>query len=380
MFLQQKIREINERFRALEKTSHVAVWGGGVHTCKLFEKTELLLYPVKTVVDIDEAKRGQPYFGFTIQSPTEVIWDDVGGLIISVPGKEETISRMLTEELGFKGVIIRLYESDNLTPFYRLYDENVSQVRYIGDYQDWSSARKECNGYDDGAILDKVICSTRKVLCGEATWERDGFLFYEKKYTYSICAAILRCALKNNNQGVRVLDIGGALGSTYIQNRDYLSAVKDLEYVVAEQDGFAEYGHDNLEDGILRFIKSGERYADYGRFDIVLMSGSLQYIPQYQEIISGIISLKPRYIILDRLLISNRNRICKETVPEAIYKSSYPVMIFKEDEVLDFFVDGYELIEKDVSSVPEEAYFVDGKAESRLYVFQRREKSCLYMM
>lgn len=27
MFLQQKIREINERFRALEKTSHVAVWG-----------------------------------------------------------------------------------------------------------------------------------------------------------------------------------------------------------------------------------------------------------------------------------------------------------------------------------------------------------------
>lgn len=373
MFLQQKIREINESFSVLDKISHVAVWGGGVHTCKLFEKTKLLSYPVKTVVDIDKAKRGQQYFGFTIQNPKDVIWDNVGGLVISVPGKEEAISRMLTEELGFKGIIIRLYENDNLTPFYRLYDENVSQVRYIGDYQDWDSARKECNGYDDDIILDKVIYSTRKVLCGQAAWERDGFLFYEKRYIYSICAAILRCALKNNNQGVRVLDIGGALGSTYFQNRDYLSVVNNLEYVIAEQDGFAEYGRDNLEDGILRFIKSGERYADYGRFDIVLMSGSLQYIPQYQEILSKIISLKPDYIILDRLLISDRNRICKETVPEMIYKSSYPVMIFRKDEVMNFFGNEYELIEKDVSSVPEEAYFVDGKAESNLFVFQKTE-------
>ena len=49
-------------------------------------------------------------------------------------------------------------------------------------------------------------------------------------------------------------------------------------------------------------------------------------------------------------------------------------MIFEESEILNFFGDGYILIEKDVSSVFEEAYFVDGKAESRLFVFQRVEK------
>lgn len=34
----------------------------------------------------------------------------------------------------------------------------------------------------------------------------------------------------------------------------------------------------------------------------------------------------------------------------------------------------YKLIENDISSVPEEVYFPDGKAQSRLYVFECIEK------
>ena len=127
MFLQEKVREMNKKLEALGGISHVAVWGAGVHTCKLFEKSSLLSYPVKAIVDIDEAKRGQQYFCFTVKSPNEVMWDDIGGVVISVPGKE-VISGMLTEELGFKGIIIRLYEGSNPTPFYRLYDEKIPEV------------------------------------------------------------------------------------------------------------------------------------------------------------------------------------------------------------------------------------------------------------
>lgn len=80
MFLQEKIREMDKKFEILGGIPHVAVWGVGVHTGKLFERSNLLSYPVKTVVDIDEAKRGQQYFGFTVKNPREVAWDDVGGL------------------------------------------------------------------------------------------------------------------------------------------------------------------------------------------------------------------------------------------------------------------------------------------------------------
>lgn len=372
MFLQEKVVEINQRLKVLKDASYVAVWGAGVHTCRLFEKTELLSYPIKAVIDMDEKKRGRQYFGFAIKSPKEMIWKDVDMAVISVPGKEGAITDMLAG-LGFEGTVIRLYEDGNCTPFYQFYDKDIPAIRYMGDYADWDSALKECKGYDDGAILGQVICSTQKVIAGEAAWERDSFLFYEQKYAYSICAAVLRCAVQNGNKGVRILDVGGALGSTYFQNKGYLSDVKNLEYIVAEQDSYAEYGNKNIESGALKFIRSGEGFADLGKIDIALMSASLQYIPQYMEIISEINRLGPRYIILDRLLVGDRRRICVETVPESIYESSYPAIIFGESEIADLFGRGYELVEKDASSVPEDLYFTDGKAESKLYVFQRTE-------
>lgn len=373
MFLQEKVIEINRKLKALEGASHVAVWGAGLHTCKLFEKTELLSYPIKAVIDMDGRKRGSRYFGFAVKSPEEMEWDGADAAVISVPGKEREIAGMLAE-LGFAGTVIGLYEGSSCTPFYRLYDKDLPAIRYMGDYRDWDSALKECRGYDDGAILDKAIRSAKKVIAGEAAWERDGCLFYGRKYAYGICAAILRCAVQNDNKGVRILDVGGALGSTYFQNKGYLSDVRNLEYIVAEQDGHAEYGKKNMEGGALKFMRSGEGFADLGKVDIALMSASLQYIPQHERIISEISDLKPRYIILDRLLVSGRRRICVETVPKAICESSYPATIFSEGEIAGFFSGGgYELVEEDVSSVPEEAFFSDGKAESRLYVFQRAE-------
>ena len=375
MFLHEKIIEINEKLKLLEDISNVVVWGAGVHTCKLFEKTDLFSYNIKGIVDIDKRKQGNKYFGFTIAGPEKVNWKEVGAVVISVPDREIQIKEILLEHMGFKEKIICLYESGRCTPFYLLYDETVPEVRYIGDYNSWDAASSECKGYDDAAIIDKVISSTKKVLAGDAVWERDGWLFYEQEYVYHICAAILKCAVQNNNQGVRILDIGGSLGSTYFQNRKYLPDVKNLEYIVAEQARFADYGGKNLEDGTLRFIDSTESFDLYGKIDIVLMSGSLQYIAQYNEIIYKVIEAKPRYVILDRILVSDRQRVCKEIVPEAIYKGSYPIMIFCENDLVNLFSPDYELIEKDVSSVPEKVYFDDGKAESKYYVFGAKENS-----
>ena len=141
-----------------------------------------------------------------------------------------------------------------------MYDEKISTLHYSGDYETWSDAYEECDGYESINILETVSNAINKVIKGEAVWERDGYLFYKPKYVYCLCAAILRCALQNENKGVRILDIGGALGSTYFQNRKYLSDVKNIEYVVAEQDNFADYGHQNLESDILKFIRSTDNW------------------------------------------------------------------------------------------------------------------------
>lgn len=372
MYLQEQVREINQKLKILEGVSNVAVWGAGLHTAKLFEKTELLSYGITSVLDMDAQKQGEVFFGWTIHSPREIDWKEIGAVVISVPNRESGIVDMLKNEFGYTGIIVTLYnnrEGVTYTPFYRLYDEKIPAIRYLGDYKSWEEAAAKCAGYDDSTIINQVIDSIEKVRRGEAAWERDGYLFYEDKYVHKICAAILRCAVQNSDQRVRVLDIGGSLGSTWFQNRKYLSDLDRLEYVIAEQDHYTEYGHKHLEDNTLKFIKSTDEWENMERFDIILMSASLQYIPQWKEIIARIRAAKPRYVILDRLMVSDRRRICVETVPEEIYLSSYPLTIFGKEEVINFFGDAYRIIEDDVSSVDEEAYFEDGKAESRLYVF-----------
>lgn len=167
--------------------------------------------------------------------------------------------------------------------------------------------------------------------------------------------------------------MGGALGSTYFQNRKYLADVNKLEYIIVEQDNFVNYGNKKIQNDVLKFMKTTDDWQICSKIDIVLMSGSLQYIASYKEIIIKILDLKPKFIVLDRILVGNRFRICKETVPDEIYKGSYPVMIYSENEIIHFFKSNYRLIEKDISSVPETAYFVDGKANSMYYVFQIKD-------
>lgn len=378
MFLQDKVDDINEQLRKLENVSDVIIWGAGVHTGKLFEKTDLLSYNIKGVVDVDDKKWGEKYFGFTIQSPEDIVWNNIGALLISVMQKKQMqmITEALRNQFLFHGNIVSLYADNERSAFYQLTDKNRPGIYFVGDYANWDEAYQECavqgGGYSDESILSTVAQATQKVLAGEAEWERDGCLFYEQKVVYRICAAILKCALQNSNGGVRVLDIGGALGSTYFQNRKYLADVKNLEYIIAEQDNFADYGRRNIENGTLKFIRSTDKYSNYGKFDIVLLSGSLQYISNYEEIISNIVEAGARYIILDRMMVSDRMRICREIVPESICKSSYHVRAFGESDIDHLFEPDYILVEKDAASTPGEVYLADGKADFRYYVFRNK--------
>lgn len=372
MTIQEKIDEINRRLFLLDGLSEIVIWGAGVHTLKLFEKTKLLSYNIGNIVDIDESKQGEQYFGYVVKKPSDIDWGGVNAAVISVFGRNFQIINSLVNDLKFTGQIIVLYEENETIPFYKLYDEKSQQV-YGGDYKSWADAAADCVGYSDDTILTKVADSVDRVLAGEAEYERDSWLFYEQKFIYRLCAAILKCAVQNKNLGVTVLDIGGSLGSAYFQNRKYLRDVHNLQYIIAEQESFADYGHKKLEDETLKFINSGDDYNKLGKVDIILMSGSLQYIYPYNEVVMKILKIKPRYIIIDRILIGERMRICKQVVPKEIYDSNYPVMIFSEEEIYALFGNDYELREKDISSVPEEAHFADGDAQSMYYVFERKQ-------
>lgn len=88
----------------------------------------------------------------------------------------------------------------------------------------------------------------------------------------------------------------------------------------------------------MKFINSIDSFDDLGEIDIVLMSASLQYIWPNKMLIKKIQKLNARYLILDRIAVSSRTRICKEIVSKEIYQSSYPMMIYTEDEIEKIFL------------------------------------------
>lgn len=221
-------------------------------------------------------------------------------------------------------------------------------VVFKGNYASWQSAVQDSAGYDAQEILSKVRDSTLKVKTGEAAYERDSVLFSEIQYSWPVLAGLLKVSAMN--QGVlRVLDFGGALGSSYFQNRGFLKGIKKLGWFVVEQESFVQCGRDYFESENLKFYYTIEECLSNETVDVVLLSSVLPYLEKPWEILTQILELKISTIIIDLNFVieGNIDRLTIQTVPPNIYSASYPAYFLSEKKLLKLFQDrGYELIAK----------------------------------
>lgn len=202
-----------------------------------------------------------------------------------------------------------------------------------GDYHSWDEAMAASTGYDDENILEKTRAALLKVKNGAAVYERDSVLFDEIQYAWPLLAGLMwgaaRCRGKLN-----VLDFGGSLGSTYFQNRAFLSALPQVRWNIVEQSRHVEIGKTWFENDHLRF------YADIAgcladtQPDVVLLSGVLQYLERPYTILNQILEIPCDHIIIDRtpFWTGPADRLCVQTVPPSIYPASYPSWIFSRPQ------------------------------------------------
>jgi len=220
----------------------------------------------------------------------------------------------------------------------------VSNEMWTGNYSSWSEAKSKCTGYDNSNILEKCKEALLKVKNGEAVYERDSVLFGEIQYSWGLLAGIQRAALENDGQ-LCVLDFGGSLGSSYYQNKEFLSTLKSLKWCIIEQDNFVECGKEYFESEQLMFYNKIEGCTEKQKPNIVLLSGVLQYLENPTEWINKIRALQCPYIILDRISFveTDADLITVQNVPEEIYSASYPAWFFNEAELLKKFKGYYSL-------------------------------------
>ncbi len=165
-----------------------------------------------------------------------------------------------------------------------------------GDFATWEEAKSKCTGYNADTIIQKVRNAALKVKNGEAVFEKDSVLYDHIIYSWPLLANLLYVASKNNNR-LSVLDFGGALGTTYYQNRAYLNHLSKLQWTVVEQKEFVAIGKEEMTDDVLQFFYTIDEALAKQQFDVFVFSGALPYFEKPYELIESIMDYKFPYII-----------------------------------------------------------------------------------
>lgn len=346
-----------------------------------FLNNKLCLYPKKTFVQNIGFDGSGTHCGNTQEFDAKFITD------YACPTKISTV-----EDLQMRKRI-----SDFLKPKKRLIDlifrkEKVGDFRYVtffdllrinygkrnkrkygffGDYSSWNEVAGLCPGYSNENILQKTLESTLKVKNGEAVFERDSFIFDEIQYSWGMLASLLKVGIESENT-LNVLDFGGALGSHYFQNKNFLKPIKIKNWTVVEQKHYVNIGNEKIADDVLKFAYSVD---EVNNANVLILSGVLQYLPDPYEWLEKFVSKKVPYIILDRIAFSTegRDRLTLQKVPPEIYEADIPVWFLNKNEVFSMIQKKYKLIAEfqDTIDVVEEIPSVFSGA-----FFKLKEDSC----
>lgn len=218
-----------------------------------------------------------------------------------------------------------------------------------GNYSTWKDAAEYCIGYQSDEILAKALDATLKVYNGQAAFERDSVVFDEIEYSWPLLAGLMLAAARNGGK-LHVLDFGGALGSSYFQNRRFLASLSDVRWNIIEQPHFVAAGRTYIEHGNLRFYGDVDECLAEHEPNVALFSGVLQCLSEPWGILGRVLRIGCDTVILDRTCYvnhGNRERIRIQQVPESIYRASYPCRFFVEREMVSFIEKaGYRLVEQ----------------------------------
>jgi putative methyltransferase (TIGR04325 family) len=223
-------------------------------------------------------------------------------------------------------------------------------LRFEGDFASWEEASAQCTGYDAEDILAKVLAATIKVKRGEAAFERDSVLFAEIEYAWPVLAGLMWAAARNGGR-LNVLDFGGALGSSYFQNRKFLQTLPEVRWNVVEQPHYVDAGRKYIQDEQLRFYQTIEECLSANRPNVILLSSVLQYLKSPVELVHKLNNVGAACLIVDRtpFTVNGKDKLTVQKVPAAIYSASYPMWIFSLSEFKQLMEESWCLLASNLS-------------------------------
>jgi putative methyltransferase (TIGR04325 family) len=208
-------------------------------------------------------------------------------------------------------------------------------VRFVGRYARWDDAVARCPGVDmePASMVEAVVRATRRVEAGEAAWERDSVTFEVIDYSWPLLAALMRASADRG--GLRVVDFGGSLGTTYRQHRRFLDSLpQGTSWNVVEQPPLVEAGMREFQTETLSFHHDIAAAAA-GGVDAILFAGVLLYFDDPDLVLAQASRTSARYLILDRTPLheGDKDYATVEVVPARIYKAVLPCRVFSRQRL-----------------------------------------------
>jgi putative methyltransferase (TIGR04325 family) len=252
----------------------------------------------------------------------------------------------------------------------------VDHIWFRGNYSSWAEAREASTGYDAPEILEKVRASTLAVISGAAACERDSVAFERTEYSLPLLVFLLYVSSRSDNR-LSVLDFGGSLGSSYWQNRKFLSHLRHLRWSVVEQPHFVDTGRAEIANDVLRFYRSVDECLTHERPNTVLLSSVLPYLEHPFDLLDRLLAQRPLSVIVDRtpfFVNDIPQRLTVEHVDPSVYEGSYPAWFFNMMHFCDrLHASGYHVVQEFDSW---ESWTVDGNlAQNKCLLIERREPS-----
>jgi putative methyltransferase (TIGR04325 family) len=180
---------------------------------------------------------------------------------------------------------------------------------------------------------------------GYGAYERDSVVFDTIQYSWPLLAGLLWTAAATKGR-LHVLDFGGSLGSTYLQNRKFLSSLDDLIWSVVEQREFVDAGKAHMEDGKLKFYTNLDTCVRETHPNVFVFSCVLQYLKSPYDWVESTVAYGPQTILVDNMAFTDgKQRLTVQRVPPQIYPASYPCWILNREQFMKAFRPAYDLVE-----------------------------------
>lgn len=245
---------------------------------------------------------------------------------------------------------------------------------YRGQFRSWSEACEGISGYASSEIAARVASAAEKVLSGESVYERDSVNFDHIEYAFPIVTGLLWHASVAGK--LNVLDFGGGMGTTFLQTRHLLAHVENLTWTIVEQTGFVEHGRRIFRaEPKIQFYQDIDEAVDACKPDVVIVSSSLQYVPDPYLLISKLVATEADVILIDRTIVSqgSTDEITRQYVDPTIFPAIIPTWILSEQKLTAAFGRKYHLLARFPATASTEKLDIEGRNFSELgFIFVKR--------